>query len=140
MIGDSSRLSNSHRNCARLKPVMTDAEKTTVVSLFISYLIITPFFQGLRYRFRSVSNSIQNCPIEISVDNHTLLIISSDAHNIQPIEGTHFAELLKVFGRRTFINRFPSRLRRQIPPISGSFTGGTGVLCLSSNAENQRWE
>ncbi|RXG70038.1 hypothetical protein Avbf_02151 [Armadillidium vulgare] len=29
---------------------------------------------GYRYRFRSISNIVQNCPIEISVDNHTLII------------------------------------------------------------------
>ncbi|XP_063850104.1 uncharacterized protein LOC135094180 [Scylla paramamosain] len=40
---------------------------------------------GKRHRFRTLSNSIRNCPIVISVDNHTLLVIAADGHPIQPI-------------------------------------------------------
>ncbi|KAB7498531.1 Laccase-5, partial [Armadillidium nasatum] len=51
----------------------------------------TPLYEivvkpGLRYRIRSISNSIQNCPTEISVDNHKLLVIASDGQNLQPLE------------------------------------------------------
>ncbi|XP_071949840.1 uncharacterized protein [Antedon mediterranea] len=42
--------------------------------------------QGFRYMFRSISNAITNCALKISVDNHTLLIISSDGAAINPIE------------------------------------------------------
>ncbi|KAI9555735.1 hypothetical protein GHT06_018250 [Daphnia sinensis] len=42
--------------------------------------------QGIRYRFRLISNGFLNCPIQFSVDNHTLLVIASDGGSIQPIE------------------------------------------------------
>ncbi|XP_046632663.1 laccase-like [Daphnia pulicaria] len=42
--------------------------------------------QGRRYRFRLISNGFLNCPIQLSVDNHTLLVIASDGNDIQPIE------------------------------------------------------
>ncbi|KAL7634546.1 UNVERIFIED_CONTAM: hypothetical protein RMT77_014923 [Armadillidium vulgare] len=41
---------------------------------------------GLRYRFRAISNGVEGCPIEISVQNHTLLVIASDGSNIKPLE------------------------------------------------------
>ncbi|XP_042224188.1 laccase-1-like [Homarus americanus] len=47
-----------------------------------------------RYRFRALSNSIQNCPIVISVDNHTLVPIATDGMPIQPIE----VESLTIYG------------------------------------------
>lgn len=38
-----------------------------------------------RYRFRLINSGFLNCPLEISIDNHTLLIIASDGHYIEPI-------------------------------------------------------
>ncbi|KAK8384504.1 hypothetical protein O3P69_009357 [Scylla paramamosain] len=52
---------------------------------------VTP---GKRYRFRALSNSIQNCPIVVSVDNHTLTPIATDGHPIDPIE----VESLTIYG------------------------------------------
>nr|XP_045582741.1 laccase-4-like isoform X1 [Procambarus clarkii] len=49
---------------------------------------------GRRYRFRALSNSIQNCPIVISIDNHTLVPISTDGSPIQPVE----VESLTIYG------------------------------------------
>ncbi|XP_041365213.1 laccase-2-like [Gigantopelta aegis] len=40
--------------------------------------------QGHRYRFRVISNAAQNCPMQVSVDNHTLLVIALDGSPIQP--------------------------------------------------------
>lgn len=45
------------------------------------------FFQGYRYRFRIINAGYLNCPIEMSVDNHTLKVISSDGKDFIPIEG-----------------------------------------------------
>lgn len=42
--------------------------------------------QGFRYRFRLINAGFLNCPIELSVDNHTLLVISSDGSDIQPVQ------------------------------------------------------
>ncbi|XP_050689230.1 uncharacterized protein LOC126981747 [Eriocheir sinensis] len=52
---------------------------------------VTP---GMRHRFRALSNSIQNCPIVISVDNHTLVPITTDGHPIDPIE----VDKLTIYG------------------------------------------
>ncbi|XP_065567197.1 uncharacterized protein LOC136031488 isoform X1 [Artemia franciscana] len=42
--------------------------------------------QGYRYRFRLISNSILNCPIQMSIDNHTMKVLASDGYPIVPIE------------------------------------------------------
>lgn len=41
---------------------------------------------GSRYRFRSINSGFLNCPLEISIDNHTLLVIASDGHYFEPIQ------------------------------------------------------
>lgn len=43
--------------------------------------------QGKRYRFRMISNGLLDCPIKISIDNHSLLVIASDGNPIQPVKG-----------------------------------------------------
>lgn len=45
-------------------------------------------FKGKRYRFRLINVGAQNCPIMVSVDNHTMLAVSVDGADIKPIEGT----------------------------------------------------
>lgn len=42
--------------------------------------------KGFRYRFRLINAGFLNCPIEVSVDNHTLLVISSDGTDLKPVE------------------------------------------------------
>ena len=44
--------------------------------------------QGNRYRFRHINAGFLNCPIEISIDNHTFTAIASDGNNIIPVEAT----------------------------------------------------
>ncbi|XP_069112423.1 uncharacterized protein [Argopecten irradians] len=41
---------------------------------------------GFRYRFRLISNGVNNCPIHFSIDNHTLIVISSDGSPFKPIK------------------------------------------------------
>lgn len=45
-------------------------------------LRITP---GYRYRMRVTYNGIFNCPLEFSVEQHKLLIISTDGNDIEPV-------------------------------------------------------
>lgn len=40
-----------------------------------------------------------NCPVEISVDNHTISVISSDGEDINPVEG----KKLKTFKKTLVI-------------------------------------
>ncbi|KAK3597474.1 hypothetical protein CHS0354_041893 [Potamilus streckersoni] len=46
--------------------------------------------QGRRYRFRSISNGILNCPIQVSIDNHNLTMIASDGNPFKKIEVESF--------------------------------------------------
>ncbi|XP_048752208.2 uncharacterized protein LOC125663848 isoform X2 [Ostrea edulis] len=46
--------------------------------------------QGQRYRFRVASNGVNNCPIEFSIDNHTLTVISSDGTPFKPVHVQSF--------------------------------------------------
>lgn len=39
-----------------------------------------------RYRFRMASNGILNCPIQISIDNHTMAVIAADGHAVEPMK------------------------------------------------------
>lgn len=42
--------------------------------------------KGLRYRFRVIYSSNTNCTIEISVDSHSLIVISSDGFAFKPVK------------------------------------------------------
>ncbi|CAL1547209.1 unnamed protein product [Lymnaea stagnalis] len=42
---------------------------------------VTP---GKKYRFRVICSAIMNCPIQFSIDDHTMTIISSDGNDIEP--------------------------------------------------------
>lgn len=44
--------------------------------------------KGNRYRFRHINAGFLNCPIELSIDNHTLTAIATDGTNIEPRETT----------------------------------------------------
>ncbi|CAH0553403.1 unnamed protein product, partial [Brassicogethes aeneus] len=44
--------------------------------------------QGQRYRFRLINAGFLNCPIEMSIDNHTLTVISSDGSDFKAIDAT----------------------------------------------------
>lgn len=46
--------------------------------------------QGIRYRFRVINAGFLNCPIQISVDNHTLTVISSDGFDINATDVESF--------------------------------------------------
>lgn len=39
-----------------------------------------------KYRFRIINAEFLNCPIQISIDNHNLWIVSSDGRDVEPIE------------------------------------------------------
>ncbi|GFR63210.1 multicopper oxidase [Elysia marginata] len=45
---------------------------------------------GKKYRFRVISGAILNCPIQISVDGHTMLMIASDGNAFEPFTADSF--------------------------------------------------
>lgn len=51
---------------------------------FIFYLL---FFQGKKNRVRVIQAASQGCPIQISISNHSMLVISLDGNDIEPYEG-----------------------------------------------------
>ncbi|CRL02097.1 CLUMA_CG015286, isoform A [Clunio marinus] len=55
--------------------------------------ILVPFevfnvVKGFRYRFRHINAGFLNCPIQLSIDNHTITVISSDGNALEPVEAT----------------------------------------------------
>ncbi|XP_053398492.1 uncharacterized protein LOC123558060 [Mercenaria mercenaria] len=46
--------------------------------------------RGKRYRFRTISNGILNCPTQISIDGHTLTMMASDGNPFDKIEVDSF--------------------------------------------------
>ncbi|XP_072743518.1 uncharacterized protein [Anoplolepis gracilipes] len=63
--------------------IAIEGENKTLADMPISTFIVKPNF---RYRFRLINAEFLNCPIEISVDNHTLYVISSDGRDIEPVQ------------------------------------------------------
>ncbi|XP_033324267.2 uncharacterized protein LOC117219317 [Megalopta genalis] len=43
--------------------------------------------QNTRYRFRLINAEFLNCPIELSIDDHIMTVISSDGRDIEPVQG-----------------------------------------------------
>ncbi|XP_017770706.1 PREDICTED: laccase-2-like isoform X2 [Nicrophorus vespilloides] len=41
--------------------------------------------KGYKYRFRLINAGFLNCPVEMSIDNHTMTMISSDGNDFQPV-------------------------------------------------------
>ena len=42
--------------------------------------------KGIRYRFRIVSPGFTLCPIQVSIESHSMIIIASDTAPVKPIE------------------------------------------------------
>jgi L-ascorbate oxidase len=56
-------------------------------SAFVPYEVFN-VVKGHRYRFRHINAGFLNCPIEFSVDNHSILAIASDGNSLEPLEVT----------------------------------------------------
>lgn len=46
--------------------------------------------RGFRYRFRTINSGFLNCPLEISIDNHTMDVIASDGHYFDAVRVDSF--------------------------------------------------
>jgi FtsP/CotA-like multicopper oxidase with cupredoxin domain len=46
--------------------------------------------KGQRYRFRFVNSLSHNCPAQLDIENHTLLMIASDSYDFKPVEVDSF--------------------------------------------------
>lgn len=42
--------------------------------------------RNLRYRFRLINAGVYNCPVEFSIEEHLISVISTDGSPIQPVE------------------------------------------------------
>lgn len=38
-----------------------------------------------------INSGYLNCPIEVNIDNHDMLVISSDGKDIEPVQGKKFS-------------------------------------------------
>lgn len=68
-------------------------------------------FQGSRYRFRLINAEFLNCPIEVSIDNHTLYVVSTDGYDIEPIEGKNriqFIHFCEIYVRKRLCEKWIS--------------------------------
>ncbi|XP_070537860.1 uncharacterized protein [Ptychodera flava] len=54
--------------------------------------------QSMRYRFRMISNAITFCPMQISIDDHRMLVIASDGVPFESYE----TDVLIVYGGESF--------------------------------------
>nr|AQY62684.1 laccase 1 [Bemisia tabaci] len=61
--------------------------------------------KGEKYRFRLINAGFLNCPIEMSIDNHTITVINSDGGDIEPEEAT---SLVSYAGERWDFTVHPS--------------------------------
>ena len=46
--------------------------------------------KGKRYRFRTISNNVMDCSIQVSIDHHNLTIIASDGASLEPVQASAF--------------------------------------------------
>ena len=42
--------------------------------------------KGFRYRFRMVSPGFTLCPIQVSIENHSMIIIATDTSSVKPLQ------------------------------------------------------
>lgn len=42
--------------------------------------------QGHSYRLRLISNGVLNCPLEMSIENHSMTVISADGFKVDPVD------------------------------------------------------
>ncbi|XP_025992935.1 laccase-1 isoform X1 [Solenopsis invicta] len=63
--------------------IAIENENKTLADMPITTFVVKPNF---RYRFRLINAEFLNCPIEVSVDNHTLYVVSSDGRDVEPVQ------------------------------------------------------
>lgn len=73
-------------------------EQVSYLTIFKKIVFIRNKFQGYRYRMRIINNEFLNCPIQVSVDNHTLTVISSDGNDFRPVK----ADSLVIYAGERF--------------------------------------
>lgn len=75
-------IDDEHKN--RSKRALLEPNKESPIVPYEIFAVA----KGRRYRFRHINAGFLNCPIELSIDNHTITAIASDGNNLEPIETT----------------------------------------------------
>ncbi|KAG7213871.1 hypothetical protein KM043_003079 [Ampulex compressa] len=57
-------------------------ENATTADMPIATFVVK---RNLRYRFRLINAEFLNCPIEVSLQNHTMYVVSSDGRDVEPV-------------------------------------------------------
>ena len=76
--------------------------------------------QGKRYRFRVINAGILYCPIEFSIEGHSIEIIASDGHYVQPFITETFiiyAGLFKIIFKVIFKLKSAFQIELLIPKV-----------------------
>ncbi|XP_066146897.1 uncharacterized protein [Euwallacea fornicatus] len=81
-IGDNKPLTLLVNALGRNKVFNYDDNNATYYTPLARFMVD----QGYRYRFRIINAGFLNCPVEMSVDNHTITVISSDGGDVAPVE------------------------------------------------------
>ncbi|CAG9808695.1 unnamed protein product [Chironomus riparius] len=73
-----------HQPSHRFKRALAPADEDSPLVPYETFNVV----KGNRYRFRHINAGFLNCPIELSIDNHTITAIATDGTNIKPKEVT----------------------------------------------------
>lgn len=79
------KVENSTENSQSKPTFLNEHNADNIETIPVPYEVFN-VKKGSKYRFRTINSGFLNCPLEISIDNHTLLVISSDGHYIEPVE------------------------------------------------------
>lgn len=52
--------------------------------------------QGKSYRLRIISHGFMNCPIEMSIESHSMIVIGGDGRDLNQTEVSSLGELIRV--------------------------------------------
>lgn len=73
-----------HRSFIAYK-ILKQSQATTGRSTTGTPLEVFRVERGQRYRFRLVNSVSHVCPVQLEVENHSLLVIASDSFDLQPV-------------------------------------------------------
>lgn len=72
----------------KLKAPLARSKRSPEIQLDQIPLEVLTVSQGFKYRFRTINAEFLNCPVALSVDNHTLSVINSDGFDVEAINVT----------------------------------------------------
>jgi FtsP/CotA-like multicopper oxidase with cupredoxin domain len=81
LLATTEFFNNEHQ---RIKRSLLPPDDDSILIPYETFNVV----KGYRYRFRHINAGFLNCPIELSIDNHTITAIATDGTDIEPKEVT----------------------------------------------------